>query len=596
MIGGQSGSSRLTPLDAAFLYFERPTQLLHVGCVAMLDGAPPFDDLVSVIGERIARLERYRQIPVRPRFDWGLPTWRDDPHFHPRRHVRRTYLPGPGGEPTLARMVDHLFSTPLPSDRPPWEMTLVEGLPGGRSALVTKVHHCMIDGVSGAQVLEAIADRTTTRPAKPIATPEASAQGRSIFETARALLGAIDLHTIAELASTLGAFLSDPVSTLPFNAPLSPSRRLVWASFELDDLLALRGAAGCKINDAVLAVIAGALRRYLARHAVPTTGLNVRAVVPVSFRRDEDRLSLGNLISAVFPHLPIDVTDPLERLRRVAGEMIAIKTRHQAQATGLLLGLLGSLPAPLEALLGRLLPDGTLVNTICTNIPGPRERCAILGVPIADVHPFVPLFQSMGIEFATMSYANRISIAAAVDPDLVPDAEVLPGFLAASLAELRGAVGMDRPAATAHPAWASGPPVRTLMSEPVLTLSPDDSLEHAWQLMAKAHIHHLPVVADHQHLLGLVTHRDLLGTAPSCTSVPDEAARVHVLAGISARDVMDTHLVVARPDESAAVAGDRLIDGEISALPIVEPNGRLVGILTTSDLARWATHHMTGTG
>ena len=595
MTGGQSGSPRLTPLDAAFLYFERPTQLLHVGCVAMLDGTPPFDDLVGAIGTRLARLERYRQIPVRPRFDWNLPTWQADPHFDPRHHVHQRILPAPGDEATLARVVDHVFSIPLPLGRSPWEMTLVHGLASGRSALVTKVHHCMIDGISGAQVLQAVSDPKEARPAAPADTGASSEHRRSTLEMVRTLLGHLDPHTLAELGSTLATFVRDPVSSLPFNAPLSPSRRLVWASFELHDFLALRGAARCKINDAVLAVIAGALRRYLVAHAVPTAGLRVRAGVPVSVRSDQDRLTLGNLLSAVFPQLPIDVSDPVERLRHVAHEMTTVKTRHQAQATGVLLGLLGSLPAPIEALIGRLLPDMALLNTICTNVPGPRERCAILGVPIADVHPFVPLFQSMGIEFAIMSYADRLSIAAAVDPDLVPDAEVLPEFLAAAFVELRVALGFDQSAADSCPT-SSGPPVRTLMSEPVLTLSPDDSLEHAWLLMERARIHHLPVVADRQHLLGLVTHRDLLGTAPSRTSVPDEATRVRLLASVSAREVMNTHVIVARPDEPAAVAGDRLIAGKAGALPIVEPNGRLVGILTTGDLARWATQHMTGAG
>ncbi len=588
MTGGQSGSPRLTALDAAFLYFERPTQLLHVGCVAMLDGTPPFDDLVGAIGERLSRLDRYRQIPVRPRFDWGLPTWQPDPHFDPRRHVHRRDLPDPADEATLGRVVDHLFSMPLPVDRSPWEMTLVQGLPRGRSALVTKVHHCMIDGVSGVQVLEAISDPKAARP--PAGSGAVSAHRRSTLERMRALLGDVDLHTLAELGSTLATFVRDPVPSLPFNAPLSPCRRLVWASFDLRDVLTLRGAAGCTINDVVLAVIAGALRRYLVTHAVPTTGLHVRAGVPVSVRADQDRLTLGNLFSAVFPRLPIDVSDPAERLRRVAHEMITVKTRHQAQATGILLGLLGSLPAPIEALVGRLLPDMPFLNTICTNVPGPRERCAILGVRITDVHPFVPLFQSMGIEFAIMSYADRLSIAAAVDPDLVPDAEVLPGFLAGALLELQDALVPDRPVAIPG---SSGPPVRSLMSEPVLTLSPDDSLEHAWLLMARARVRHLPVVADREHLLGLVTHRDLLEAAPGRTRVPDEARRVRLLASVSARDVMDTHVIVARPDEPAAVAGERLIACKTGALPIVEPTGRLVGILTSGDLARWATQHMT---
>src|SRR6185503_8078869 len=191
MMGGHGDSPRLTPLDAAFLYFERPTQLLHVGCVAMLDGTPAFDELVDVIDERLGHLERYRQIPVRPRFDWGLPTWSADPHFDPHRHIHEMTLPAPREEFTLTRVVDHLFSIPLPSDRSPWEMTLVQGLPRGRSALVTKVHHCMIDGISGARVLEAIADPTGPRPTVPGAA-SASVHRRSTLDTVRAVLGHLD--------------------------------------------------------------------------------------------------------------------------------------------------------------------------------------------------------------------------------------------------------------------------------------------------------------------------------------------------------------------------------------------------------------------
>jgi CBS domain-containing protein len=325
---------------------------------------------------------------------------------------------------------------------------------------------------------------------------------------------------------------------------------------------------------------------------VPVEGLRVRAGVPVSLRREDERLSLGNLVSAVFPHLPLDVADPVDRLRRIAHEMSAIKTRQQAQATGLLLGLVGGLPAPLEALLGRLLPDTAVVNTICTNVPGPRQRCALLGVPIADVHPFVPLLQSMGLEFAILSYADRLSIAAVVDPELVPDATLLPGFLRESLTELQHTLSLEH-RTHAHGDAATGPPVAALMSRPVLTLSPDDSLERAWALMAQAHVRHLPVVGERGELVGLITHRDLLGAAPSRSSVPDEAARVRLLASVSARDVMETHLVVTNPGELAAVAGERMISGKIGALPVVEAGGRLVGILTTEDLVRWATHRMT---
>jgi WS/DGAT/MGAT family acyltransferase len=589
-MAAQDGAFRLSPLDAAFLYFERPTQLLHVGCVALLDGTPPFAPFVAAMGERLAPLARYREMPVRPRFDWGLPTWETDPHFDPRRHVHAIGVPASGDEVALARVVDDLFSLPLPADRSPWEMTLVTGLPRGASALVVKVHHCMIDGVSGAEVLDVIADPDPAASAVP-AEPPPPPPRRSLWETLTGLVGRLDLHTLAEVGSTVATFIREPISTLPFNAPLSPARRVVWAGFALEDLLALRGAVGCKVNDAVLAVIAGALRHYLIAHGVPTAGLRVRVGVPVNVRRHQDRLRLGNMVSAVFPRLPLDVADPIDRLRRIAHEMNTVKSRQQAQATGILLGLLGGLPPPLEALLARLVPDAAVVNSICTNVPGPRKRLRLLGVSITDVHPYVPLFQSMGIEFAIMSYADRLSIAAAVDPALVADADRLPGFLRAALDELRGALGLERRALTAPP--GRGPTVGDLMSMPVLTLAPDDSLERAWHLMSQARVRHLPVVGERGRLVGLVTHRDLLGAAPSRTSVPEETRRVRLLASVSAREIMETHLLVASPDEPAALAGERMIAGKIGALPVIEPGGRLVGIVTTEDLVRWATAHMT---
>jgi WS/DGAT/MGAT family acyltransferase len=588
---------RLSPLDAAFLYYERPEQRLHVGCLAILDGSPSFPAFAAAIEERLRPIRRYRQRPVRPLLDLDWPRWEDDREFDVRRHLRHVAVPAPGGDAELHELVDTLFASPLDPAHPLWETYLIDGLAGGRAALLCKAHHAMIDGVSGAQLLEVMAD------AKGNPAPTAGAVGRtppstrgpstlrSLLQTATspaALLGRV--RDAIEAGSTLATLLREPASPLPFNGRLTDARHIVWASFALDNFLAIRGAQGCKVNDVVLAVIAGGLRRYVEGRGVRAEGLRVRTLVPVSVRGTEDHLALGNLVTSMFPTLPVGVADPVERLRRMAEEMRTLKERGQARASGLTLALLGRVPPPLSALLGRLMPDTSVINTVCTNVPGPRETCHILGCRIVDVHPIVPLFQRMGMEFAILSYAGRLSIAAAVDPHLAPDADLIPGYLEASVAELRAALPAP-PARGAGPVPA-GPLVGDLMTAHVVTLTETQSLGVGWELMRAGRIRHLPVVDRGGRLVGLVTHRDLLAAAPSALLYPHEQERVRQLALVRAADVMETHLAVAAASDPAVHAAERMIRHKIGCLPVVGPDGRLAGIVTEEDFLRWAMAHM----
>ena len=352
----------------------------------------------------------------------------------------------------------------------------------------------------------------------------------------------------------------------------------------------MRGVAGCKVNDVVLAVIAGALRRYLEGRGVRPDGLCVRTLVPVSVRRAEDHLTLGNLVTAMFPRLPVDVADPVERLRRVSEEMQRLKERGQPRAAGLAMQLAGLLPAPLNALLARLLPDGSPLNTICTNVPGPREACHLLGRRILEVHPIVPLFSGMGLEFAILSYAGRLSISAAAEPHLVPDTGDIPAYLHAAVTELRDALGVGVPAAPA--AVAAGPLVADLMTADVIAIGDGDSLASAYRTMRLNRIRHLPVVGRDGHLAGIVTHRDLLAASSSSLTVPAEEDRVRLLGLARVVDVMETHVSVAAPGDLAAEAGERMLRHKIGCLPVVEADGRLAGIVTEEDFLRWATARM----
>jgi len=607
---------RLSPLDAAFLYLERPNQLLHVGCVALLDGPVPFDAFAAMLDRRLGALRRYHQRPVRPPLDLDRPRWEDDPGFDVRRHARHLAVPPPGGAAELRELIDTFFATPFDRHRPLWEFYLIEGLSGGRCALLCKVHHCMIDGVSGAQVLEAITDAASDaeplaplalrRPPLPARTAPvdgpraATGPGREPLSRLRAAFRLLTSPALAwarareaaEAAATLASFAREPASPLPFNGTLSDARRIVWTSFMLDDFLAMRGAAGCKVNDVVLAVIAGALRRYLEGRGLRPDALRVRAMVPVSERRQADHLALGNLVSAMFPTLPVDVADPVERLRRVAAETRALKERGQPQASSLVLALLGALPAPLGALLARAVPERPFLSTICTNVPGSHQVRSLLGRRILDVHPIVPLLQGMGLEFAIMSHAGRLSITVNSDPALVPDAERMRAHLLESAAELRAALGASAAARRPLPGTLdTGPRVADLMTREVVTIAPQDSLARAWALMRFKRIRHMPVL-DGERLVGLVTHRDLLAASTSSLASPAEEARVSLLARHSAVDVMETHLSTAAPEEPAAEAGQRMVRHKIGCLPVVR-EGTLVGIVTEEDFLRWATERMT---
>lgn len=584
----------LSALDAAFLYFETPTQPLHVGCVTMLEAPVPFDDLMALIEERLLRFRRYRQRPVRPTFDLGRPTWEDSSDFDPRRHVRRVAVPPPGDEEALHELIDTLFATALDPGLPLWETYLIEGLPGGRAALLLKIHHCMIDGVSGVQLLEVLTDSDgpDAGPPPPSTLP---APRRPRTRPLDWLGGLLDpagpraqLDAAREALRSIGTLVTAPPSRLPWNGTLTGRRRIVWASFGMPEVLAVRGAVGCKVNDVVLATIAGALRIYLLRRGVPTEALHVRALVPVSVRRADERLTFGNLVAAMFPSLPVAVADPRARLVAIAREMNVLKERGQARASTLFVSLMEQLPAPLEALLGRILATQGLVSTVCTNVPGPPGQRTLLGRRVLEIHPVVPLFQAMGLEFAILSYGGRLSITAAADPGLMPDARTIgPALVESFQALVAATIGAPQPAAAAP----SDAPLRVgdLMTRQILAISPQDSFADAWQIMREARVRHLPVVDRELRLIGLVTHRDLVGHAPSDLTDAREDERIAALAHVHIGDIMETHLSTAAPDEPLACAGQRMLDAKIGCLPVVAADGRLLGILTESDFVRWTT-------
>jgi WS/DGAT/MGAT family acyltransferase len=607
-------ADRLTALDAAFLYLERPTEPLHVGAVMLLEGPVPYERFVAVIGERLAPLRRYHQRPVRPWLDLALPQWTDDPEFDVRRHVYHARVAAPGGNAELHELVDRLFATPCSTRAPLWETYLIDGLADGRSAILTKVHHCMVDGVSGAKVLEVMTDPASAPampPAGPPTTPAAKAETgilgmiadgalagvRTALTAVRPVALAGQVRDMAGALSAVAANVGTPLSPTPLNGVLGAERRIVWASFPLDEFLALRGAAGCKVNDVVLAVVAGALRRYLLAHGINPPADGIRTLVPVNVRRGEDALALGNRVSALFATLPVAASDPIERLARIVDETRALKGAGQSRALELALAFAGTLPAPSGPLLARLSARRPPVHTVCTNVPGPREARCVLGQRVLEMHPIVPIALGMGLGFAILSYGGRLSIAATSDPALVPGAGEIPDMLQASLEELEQRIGAitapppierqrhDRPQTT----------VGDLMTTEAIAIAPHDTLATAWLLMRERRIRHLPVIARHGRLVGLVTHRDLLGASQSSLTIRREDDRIRFLGATPVSEIMETHLSTARRAELAGEAGARMVRQKIGCLPVVEDDDRLVGIVTEEDFLRWATAHMAAT-
>jgi diacylglycerol O-acyltransferase len=221
---------------------------------------------------------------------------------------------------------------------------------------------------------------------------------------------------------------------------------VTWRSFPFESLGSLRTAAACTINDAALAVVTGALRRHLERQDAPGADRVIRAVVPTSLRapddgaRGDEELELGNQVTAVFPRLPVEIADPIVRLHRVREEMRRLKEGGQAGATSLVLALAGALPSATEASILHAVPDWPLVNTLCTNVPGPKRRLRIAGQEVIDIHPIAPLFLNVGLAFAVASYSDRISISAIADPGLVPDLDTIGEGIADSLHQTRVAL------------------------------------------------------------------------------------------------------------------------------------------------------------
>ncbi|HXV05830.1 MAG TPA: wax ester/triacylglycerol synthase family O-acyltransferase [Solirubrobacterales bacterium] len=454
---------RLTAVDASFLTNETSASHMHVGGILIFEGPPPlYVDLVEHVRSRLHLVPRFRQRLVTPPLEAGRPLWADDANFNLTYHVRHTGLPEPGGEEQLKRLAGRVFSQRLDRSKPLWEMWLVEGLEDNRFALLTKTHHAMVDGISGVDIGTVLFDLEPNpqhAPSENGWVPERTPNGAQLLARGASEVAATPLklveraveavrrpehaaRRIADALEGLGELvgaLADPAPDVPLNQPIGPHRRYCWARSELATFKRIKNALGGTVNDVVLAVVAGALRNWLHSRSVRTEGLELRALVPVSIRTEDERGDLGNRLAVMRGPLPVYVEDPVRRLRLVSEQMEGLKRSKQALGAEVISRFNDFAPPTLLAQAARLNFSTRLFNLIVTNVPGPQIPLYVLGRELREVFPVAFLPENHALAVAIMSYNGRVDFGLLADYDSMEDVEEIASGIARSLSELEEA-------------------------------------------------------------------------------------------------------------------------------------------------------------
>ncbi len=483
---------RLSAQDAIFVYLEKKEMPLHIGSISIFDGPIPVNRLKALVEAKLPLIPRYRQRLVFSPFHLGLPTWEFDPEFEIARHIHHVQL-AHGTNDELQAAAGEILGQIMDRDRPLWDLTVIDGLEGGRSAMLARVHHCLVDGVAGVALMNILLDTTPKpprlpkiQPFEPPPIPDAATRAlaallssydsfttrmlkaqSAALNVAQALISDLPATSPDELARLLPELFL-PVDRLPFNKPVLGPRKVSWTEFPLSEFKAIRAVSGGKLNDVVLSIVTDAVRRYSELHGEVLKGRQVRYMVPVNLRCDPANPGLGNDISLIPVSIPLDIVDPLALLSAVHHKMETMKRTHVADL--LILGgiCLGAAPAPLQAavgLLGNVLPIPPW-NMVCTNVPGPQFPLYALGREMLTYYPYVPIGQDMGVCVAIGSYNGKVFFNFTGDAVAAPDLDVLRDYLVAAFEDLKKHAGIipaqekaprRKPAAKAPPVAAEAP-------------------------------------------------------------------------------------------------------------------------------------------
>jgi diacylglycerol O-acyltransferase len=407
------------------------------------------------VESRLDRVPRYRQRVQFVPFKQGRPVWVDESQFDLEYHVRHTALPAPGGDAELTKLAARLFSQALDRDKPLWEMWLVEGLDNDRFAVISKTHHCMLDGISGIDLATVLMDTepSSEAPPPPAAwTPRPAPKSSELlslsiveqitspFQVIRDALNSNNdarklLREIAfgfkPLWGLAGMGLAPPS---PLNRPIGPHRRFEILDLPLPEVRKIKRTLRATVNDVLLTIVAGGLRQWLTARGEPPMS-DLRVLVPVSMRGAHDRKTFGNQISAVFCPLPVTEPSPLERLRKVREAMKGIKESGQAVGAAALASLGDFAPPTLLAQAARLQAVTRFFNLLVTNVPGPQFPLYLLGRKLRCCYPQVPLAAQQSVGIALLGYHGKVCVGILADLE-VRDLPALPDAMRASLAEL----------------------------------------------------------------------------------------------------------------------------------------------------------------
>jgi WS/DGAT/MGAT family acyltransferase len=432
---------------------------MHIGGLTLVEGPPPsMDEFLEQIRRRLHLVPRYRHKLAWTALDSGRPVWIDDPSFNLEYHIRHTALPTPGRWEQLCALTARIFSQQLDRSKPLWEMWLIEGLEDNRFALITKTHHALVDGIAGVDLATVLFDLSPDPPPirhsgrawqphqEPGTTELVTAGLRGAVRAGINLAeGAIDAlahpeHALArarEAAEGIGEIVwagLNPAPETPLNVPIGPHRRFFGIASRLDDFKTVKNAFGGTVNDVVLAVVTGALRTFLISRGQPTEGVEMRALVPVSVRVEDDQG--GNRLVVMRGPLPVYIADPVQRLRFVSQAMDGLKESKQALGAEVIAGAQNFAPPTILAQASRLNFSTRLFNLIVTNVPGPQFPLYVLGREMLEAYPIAFLPENHALAIGIMSYNGQMNFGLLGDFDALPDISAISANIEQELATL----------------------------------------------------------------------------------------------------------------------------------------------------------------
>lgn len=443
----------LSYLDSSFLALETRTTHMHVAGVAIFEAGPlraseggiDIARIRAHIGSKLQYIPRYRQRLAYVPYNRS-PVWIDDETFNFDYHVRHTSLPRPGTDAQLRSLAGRIVSQQLDRSKPLWELWVVEGLEGDRFAIIAKIHHCMIDGISGVDLTTILLNIVPTSEIEDIPEwhprPAPNGTQLAVAEIARTARRTLDqlgsatdlvkegrelvesaLHRLSAVKNSLGAGWLSPAARTPLNPEIGPNRRFDWTEIPLDEVKAVKNALGGTLNDVVLATVAGAIRHFLeVERNFSTAGIEFRVMAPVSVRKPDQRGQLGNQVAMWLVNLPVSEPDPVKRLQLVAAETKALKRENHALGASTLVELSRGTPLPLLSLANRLVGSAVRpFNMTVTNVPGPQFPMYLLESKMLANYPIVPLWQQHGVGIALFSYDGRLLWGIHADYDALPD-------------------------------------------------------------------------------------------------------------------------------------------------------------------------------